>query len=377
MGLQVVVVQHGDKERQLGDPCLTEFGRRQAGATARWLAGGEPVAAVVSSPLPRAVETAEPIAEALGRPLQLDGRLRERMNWEGIGSQTLEEFLDEWRRVTADRDLVPMSGDSSNAAAGRFHAVLDELVEVADEGRVVVVAHGGVTVDLVRSLICDRALEMLAPGSITDGLPCGGISALRHEHGRWHVDAVGSIAHLPEEGVVVAVSRSGGHTMAKTNEPGIRLLAGLGVEGDAHAGVTVKHRSRFARDPSQPNLRQVHLIHAELHDELRRQGLDVAAGQMGENVTTRGVDLLALPAGTRLHLGAAAVVEVTGLRNPCGQLDGIRPGLRAATLDRDADGGLVRKAGVMAVVLTGGEVCPGDQVAVELPVGQSPPLEPV
>src|SRR5436309_15763698 len=122
------------------------------------------------------------------------------------------------------------------------------------------------------------------------------------------------------DGMVEAVHRSASHTLTKPGQPSIRLLAGLGIEGDAHMGVTVKHRSRVARDPSQPNLRQVHLLHAELHDELRRAGFDLVPGQMGENVTTRGVDLLTLPSGTRLHVGDTAVVEITGLRNPCAQL---------------------------------------------------------
>ena len=178
-------------------------------------------------------------------------------------------------------------------------------------------------------------------------------------------------------GVVTAVSRSATHTLTKPNQGSIRLLAGLGVEGDAHLGETVKHRSRVARDPGQPNLRQVHLIHAELHDELRDSGFTVAAGQMGENVTTRGVGLLGLPAGTRLHLGETAVVEVTGLRNPCAQLDRIQPGLLAATLGRDADGNLIRKAGVMGIVLAGGEVRPGDPIRVKLPSQPHRPLEPV
>jgi MOSC domain-containing protein YiiM len=169
-------------------------------------------------------------------------------------------------------------------------------------------------------------------------------------------------------GTVEAVHRSASHTL---------LLAGLGVEGDAHMGVTVKHRSRVARDPSQPNLRQVHLIHAELHDELRARGFTVRAGEMGENITTRGIDLLRLPVGTRLHLGAGAVVEITGLRNPCTQLDRIQPGLMAAVLDRDAQGNLVRKAGVMGVVLSGGEVQPTDPIRVELPSEPHRPLEPV
>jgi MOSC domain-containing protein len=178
-------------------------------------------------------------------------------------------------------------------------------------------------------------------------------------------------------GTVAAVSLSPAHTFSKPSQERIRLLAGLGVEGDAHLGETVKHRSRVKRDPSQPNLRQVHLIHAELHDELRAAGFDVSAGQMGENVTTRGVDLLGLPTGTRLRLGDTAVIEITGLRNPCYQLDDFQQGLMAATLDRDEHGALVRKAGVMAIVLTGGEVRPGDPITLELPPEPHQPLEPV
>ena len=178
-------------------------------------------------------------------------------------------------------------------------------------------------------------------------------------------------------GVVAAVSRSPRHTLVKPNADSIRLVEGLGVEDDAHLGTTVKHRSRVARDPSQPNLRQVHLIHGELHDELRDTGFAVMPGQMGENITTRGVDLLRLPTGTRLRLGDSAVVEVTGLRNPCAQLNRIQPGLMAATLDRDEDGNLVRKAGIMGVVIAGGEVRPGDPILVELPPQPHRPLTPV
>jgi MOSC domain-containing protein YiiM len=178
-------------------------------------------------------------------------------------------------------------------------------------------------------------------------------------------------------GVVTAVSRSRTHSFSKAVEASIRLVAGLGVEGDAHQGATVKHRSRVARDPSQPNLRQVHLVHAELFDELQDAGFALSAGDIGENVTTRGLDILDLPTGALLHLGAAAVVEVTGLRNPCVQLDRFQPGLMAAVLGRDAEGRLVRKAGIMAVVVAGGEVRPGDPIAVELPPGPQRPLEPV
>ena len=178
-------------------------------------------------------------------------------------------------------------------------------------------------------------------------------------------------------GTVIAVSRSLGHTFSKPNEGSIRLLVGLGVEGDAHMGVTVKHRSRVAKDPTAPNLRQVHLIHAELHDELEAAGFCLSPGIMGENVTTRGVDLPSLPTGARLRLGAEAVVEITGFRNPCRQLNDFQPGLMAATLDRDAGGYLIRKAGIMGVVLAGGEIKPGDKIEVELPPEPYRELEPV
>jgi MOSC domain-containing protein YiiM len=178
-------------------------------------------------------------------------------------------------------------------------------------------------------------------------------------------------------GVVTAVSLRKGHHFSKTNSLSIRLLKGLGVDGDAHMGETVKHRSRVAKDPTQPNLRQVHLLHEELFDELRAKDFIVRPGEMGENVTTRGVDLLGLPTGTRLHLGEAAVIEITGLRNPCVQIDRFQKGLMAATLDRDADGHLIRKAGIMSVVLTEGDVRPGDAIKIELPAEPHRPLQPV
>jgi MOSC domain-containing protein YiiM len=174
---------------------------------------------------------------------------------------------------------------------------------------------------------------------------------------------------------VIAVSQSSTHTMSKINQLSIHLLMGLGVAGDAHQGVTVKHRSRVARDPTQPNLRQVHLIHSELHDELRAQGFDIAPGQMGENITTRDIDLLGLPRATRLHIGDTTILEVTGLRNPCTQLDGIQPGLMAAVLDRDREGNLIRKAGIMTIVLQGGEVKPDDVIKVGLPSAPHQRLE--
>ncbi|HEV7415457.1 MAG TPA: MOSC domain-containing protein [Tianweitania sediminis] len=167
---------------------------------------------------------------------------------------------------------------------------------------------------------------------------------------------------------VVAVCSSAKHGFSKTVQDVISLRAGLGVAGDAHEGVTVKHRSRVARDPSQPNLRQVHLIHAELFALLSNRGFTVAAGDLGENITTQGIDLLALPTGTRLFFGDEASVELTGLRNPCAQTDGFQPGLMKAVLDRDADGNLVRLCGVMATVVQGGDVRAGMPIVVEPPM---------
>lgn len=175
----------------------------------------------------------------------------------------------------------------------------------------------------------------------------------------------------------MAVCLSPRHGPPKQPVASIRLLAGLGVEGDAHSGKTVKHRSRAAKDPTLPNLRQVHLIHAELLDELSACGFEVSAGRLGENITTRGVDLLGQPTGTILRIGESTVVELTGLRNPCRQLDGLQPGLMAATLDRAPDGSKHRKAGVMGIVLVGGEVRPDDLIVVERPSGDAKPLEPV
>ncbi|WP_375491811.1 MOSC domain-containing protein [uncultured Jatrophihabitans sp.] len=176
---------------------------------------------------------------------------------------------------------------------------------------------------------------------------------------------------------VHAVHRDAGHRFSKRPVQAITLLAGLGVDGDAHCGVTVQHRSRVRRDPTAPNLRQVHLVQFELLEELNAQGFDVAPGAIGENVTTVGVDLLALPTGTVLQLGPRAVLEVTGLRNPCLQLDRYRRGLQKAVLDRAADGTLLRRAGAMAVVRSGGEVRTGDGIVVEFPPQPHRPLEPV
>jgi MOSC domain-containing protein YiiM len=181
----------------------------------------------------------------------------------------------------------------------------------------------------------------------------------------------------PPPVAVVAVHASATHGFSKRSQPTIRLQLGQGVVGDTHAGSTVQHRSRVSRDPSQPNLRQVHLIHAELFEGLLRRGFVVRPGDLGENVTTCGIDLLALPVGTRLRLGETAEVELTGLRNPCAQIDQFQRGLMAAVLDRDAEGALIRKAGVMAVVTAEGEVRCGDPIALRLPDGPHRRLEPV
>ncbi|MDB5683842.1 MAG: hypothetical protein JWM75_1540 [Sphingomonas bacterium] len=179
------------------------------------------------------------------------------------------------------------------------------------------------------------------------------------------------------DGIVTAVAKAPRHQLGKRPQSDILLFAGLGVGGDAHAGATVQHRSRARANPDLPNLRQIHLLHAELIDELVSAGFAVAPGTMGENVTTRGIALLDLPRGARLALGPEAVIELTGLRNPCIQLERYQAGLMEALLGRGADGRLVRKAGVMGVVLRGGTVRPGDQIVIDVPPGVNQRLEPV
>ena len=176
-------------------------------------------------------------------------------------------------------------------------------------------------------------------------------------------------------GSVVAVATDGEHRFSKKVRASIQLLTGLGVEGDAHCGTLVQHRSRVAVDPNQPNLRQVHLIASELLESLAARGFDVAPGQMGENVTTGGIDLLGLPRGAVLHIGPEAQVEITGLRNPCAQIEVFRTGLLAEVLGRDAAGVVIRRAGVMGVVLAGGEVRAGDAIRITLPEGPHQALE--
>jgi len=176
-------------------------------------------------------------------------------------------------------------------------------------------------------------------------------------------------------GSVTAVSCNGAYSFTKPNRDGIRLLAGLGVEGDVHSGATVKHRSRMRRDPEAPNLRQVHLIHEELFTEVGAAGFTVGPGDLGENITTSGIELLALPVGALLHIGADAVVEVTGLRNPCQQIEDFQRGLLKQVIYRGDDGHVVRKAGIMSIVITGGVVHPGDPIEVVPPEGSLRPLD--
>ncbi len=174
---------------------------------------------------------------------------------------------------------------------------------------------------------------------------------------------------------VISVNKSSSHTFSKIPVGEITLVKGEGVDGDAHCGMTVKHRSRVKADPSQPNLRQVHFIHTELIDELNEKGFKVDPGSMGENVTTKDIDLLVLPKGSLLKIGEQAVVEVTGLRNPCYQLDNFQKGLMSAVLDRDDAGNLVRKAGIMSIVRKGGLISTGDEIQIVYPTGPHHKLE--
>ncbi|TFD87954.1 MOSC domain-containing protein [Cryobacterium lactosi] len=177
-----------------------------------------------------------------------------------------------------------------------------------------------------------------------------------------------------QTGMIAAVSRDDKHRFSKPVVAGIRLVAGHGVEGDSHAGATTQHRYLIRTDPARANLTQVHLLRSELLTELAAEGFDVSPGQLGENITTTGIDLLALPLGTRLHLGAEAVVEVTGMRDPCSMIDKFQSGLKGALKHTDAAGRIVRKAGIMGIVLVSGEVAPGDDLRVELPAGEQLPL---
>ena len=195
MGCVVLVVQHGEKRRLPGDPGLTDSGRLQAEATAAWLSATHSVTRIVTSPLRRAIETAAPIARVLGLEATLDDRLRERMNWDGEGGQTAEEFMADWHRASADRSFVPRHGDSSHDAAARFIAALDAIASTSEGGEVVAVSHGGVTVDALRTLVGDDPLLAQRPSLIDDGVPCCAITTFRRHNGRWEVE-LPSTEHL-------------------------------------------------------------------------------------------------------------------------------------------------------------------------------------
>ncbi|HSP52485.1 MAG TPA: MOSC domain-containing protein [Cryobacterium sp.] len=175
-------------------------------------------------------------------------------------------------------------------------------------------------------------------------------------------------------GTVVSVSRDDRHAFSKPTVPNIRLIAGFGVEGDAHAGATTQHRYLVVKDPARPNLTQVHFMPVELFDELRGAGFEVSPGELGENITTRGLDLFALPLGARLRLGSDAVVEITGMRNPCSMINGFQKGLMKTLIGTDDAGQVIRKAGIMGIVVTGGTVAPGDPIRVTSPAGEQLPL---
>lgn len=179
---------------------------------------------------------------------------------------------------------------------------------------------------------------------------------------------------MSEQPRVIAVHRDGAHRFSKTPCDQITVIEGLGVEGDAHAGATVKHRSRVAVDPGQPNLRQVHLIHTELFDEMGEHGFTLHPGDLGENITTRGIDLLGLGRGTRLAIGESVVLEVTGLRNPCAQIEAFAPGLLKHVAVKTPQG-LIRKTGIMTIALAGGPITAGDAITITPPPGDHIPLD--
>jgi len=207
----------------------------------------------------------------------------------------------------------------------------------------------------------ERASRRMTFGAVTSGT---GDTSARGDTSGADVTSPPDLHTMPH---ITSLSRSPTHTFSKICVPELELLEGLGVAGDAHMGARVKHRSRVAQNPDQPNLRQVHLIHNELLDELATKGFDITPGAMGENILTTGIQLLELPLNTELQLGEQALIRITGLRNPCAQLDGLAPGLMKALLHRDTDGNLILKGGIMAIVLRSGTIRTGDDIRIRLP----------
>jgi hypothetical protein len=166
------------------------------------------------------------------------------------------------------------------------------------------------------------------------------------------------------EGYVHSVSASPRHGFSKLVRESITLIKGHGVDGDAHAGAFVKHRYLARWRPRMANERQVHLINQALFEELFSEGFNVQPGNLGENVTTRGIDLLRLPLGTMLALGPTAAVELRGLRTPCVLVDRFRKGLLKALVRKGEQPRF--RAGVMGVVREGGILFPGNPVKVTI-----------
>jgi MOSC domain-containing protein YiiM len=181
------------------------------------------------------------------------------------------------------------------------------------------------------------------------------------------------VNHDSKESSVVAVHRKEEYGVFKEIQESVHLVKGFGVQGDAHMGTLVQHRYNKKQNPNQPNLRQVHLIQAELFDDLKELGLIVKPGEMGENITTRNIDIINLPLDTKLHLGDSAILQLTGLREPCGQLNTVQKGLKNAVLDESGKS----RVGVMSVVLRGGAVKADDLIRVELPSEPHQDLQPV
>lgn len=301
-----------------------------------------------------------------------------------------------------DHDTIDEAGFAAGFEAGRFplawrahglgYALPERVHADLEAGRIVVANVSRSVVDAARARFPVCVVAVTAPRDVLaarlaararpeDGdlqlrLARADAHIVRADHtivndGPVEVGAASLVAILTglERGParVVAVAGREGHHFSKVLLPSVELIAGEGVAGDAHRGTTVKHRSRVRADPTQPNLRQVHLLPSELLAEWAAAGIPVAPGAIGENLTTHGIDLMALPRGTRLQIGASALVEITGLRNPCAQIENFRPGLLALTLPRDAQGKPVLRAGIMGIVLAGGAIAPGDRIAVTLP----------
>lgn len=194
--LRVLIVQHGEKQRLPGDPGLTPLGQEQARITADWLGRSETPLAVWSSPMRRAVETAAAVREKFALECVIDPRLRERMNWAGADGESIEDFLEDWQRASSDRTYTPQSGDSSAESATRFLDALGDLAGVYRTGTVIVVAHGGVTTDALRTLLGDDQLVTRSPEVWDVGIPCCAITTLQFDGERWSVESIAVTSHL-------------------------------------------------------------------------------------------------------------------------------------------------------------------------------------